>query len=423
MKQIIPTTAIATLLLGALPAAQADTLKMECNVSGPMKPYCEYVKQRFEYETQHKLEFLEMPAASDEKLSIYQQIFAAKDGNAVDVLSVDVIWVGLLDKHLLDLTDKVKDLEPHFFPNNWKNNIVDGRIKGVPNNVDAGMMYYRKDLLEKYQEQPPRTWEDLTRIATKIQQAERAAGQKNFWGFVFQGKAYEGLGCDVLEWVASYNGGNFVDPQGNITINNPKAAKALNTAASWVGTIAPKGVLGYQEEESRAVFQNGDALFMRNWPYAYLLTQADSSPVKGKVGVMPIPKGGDDGIHAATLGGWQWAVSAYSKNPEAAVKLVRILADEKTQKTKFMVTGEAPARVAAYADPDVQAKAPHLAQFKDVFANAVPRPSTPTRSQFPKVSKVMFNAGYDVLSGRSTGEKAVAEVEERLKRIKGREWK
>jgi trehalose/maltose transport system substrate-binding protein len=190
-----------------------------------------------------------------------------------------------------------------------------------------------------------------------------------------------------------------------------------------VGTIAPKGVMGYQEEESRAMFQNGDALFMRNWPYAYLLTQAENSPVKGKVGVMPIPKGGEDGIHAATLGGWQWAVSTYSKNPDAAVQLVRILADEKTQKTKFLVTGEAPARVSAYADPEVQAKAPHLAQFKDVFANAVPRPSTPTRSQFPKVSKVMFNAGYDVLSGRATGEQAVAEVENRLKRIKGREWK
>jgi trehalose/maltose transport system substrate-binding protein len=146
MKKTI-AGAIAALLGGALPAAHADTLKMECNVSGPMKPYCEYVKQRFEYESPHKLEFIEMPPASDEKLALYQQIFAARDGGAVDVLSVDVIWVGLLDKHLLDLTDQVKDLEPAFFPNNWQNNIVDGRITGVPNNVDAGILYYRKSLL------------------------------------------------------------------------------------------------------------------------------------------------------------------------------------------------------------------------------------------------------------------------------------
>ncbi|NMG29500.1 ABC transporter substrate-binding protein [Aromatoleum evansii] len=422
MKKLLPTT-LTVLLFGAIPAAHAATLKMACNVSGAMKPFCEHVKQRFEAETTHKLEFVEMPAATDEKLALYQQIFAAKDGDAVDVLSIDVIWTGLLDKHLLDITDKVKDLEPAFFPNNWKNNIVNGRIKAVPGQVDAGMMYYRKDLLAKHKEQPPKTWEDLTRIATKIQKAERDAGQKNFWGFVFQGKAYEGLSCDVLEWVASYNGGTFVDAAGNVTINNPKAAKALNAAASWVGSIAPKGVMGYQEEESRAVFQNGDALFMRNWPYAYLLTQADNSPVKGKVGVIPIPKGGDDGLHAATLGGWQWGVSAYSKTPDAAVKLVRILSEADTQKRAFMLLGIPPARIDTYQDAEVQAKAPYLTEFKDVFANAVPRPSTPTRAQFPKVSKAMFNAGYDVLSGRATGEQAVADLEDKLKRIKGREWK
>lgn len=417
------SVAVAVLLASAIPAVHADTLKMECNVSGPMKPYCEYVRQRFEAETPHKLAFLEMPAASDEKLAIYQQIFAAKDGGAVDVLLVDVIWVALFDRHLRDITAAVEDLAPHFFPGNWKSNIVDGRIKGVPSIVDAGMLYYREDLLRKYGESPPQTWEELARIAARIQQGEREAGRRNFWGFVFQGKAYEGLACDVLEWVVSHGGGTFVDADGTVTINNPNAARALDTVAGWIGTIAPKGVMGYQEEESRAVFQNGDALFMRNWPYAYLLTQAESSPVRGKVGVMRLPRGGENGVHAAALGGWQWAVSAYSRNPEAAVKLVRILADDDTQKVRFLVSGEAPARMAAYADPEVQAKAPHLTRLKDVFAEAVPRPSAPTRSQFPKVSKVMVNAGYAVLSGRATGAQAVAEAEARLKRIKGRGWK
>jgi trehalose/maltose transport system substrate-binding protein len=423
MTRTLLATGLAAALHAAVPAAHADTLKMECNVSGPWKPFCEHVRSRFEAETPHKLEFIEMPLASDEKLSLYQQIFAAKDARAVDVLFIDVIWVGLLDKHLLDLTDKVSDLEPAFFPNNWQNNVVNGRVKAVPGQVDAGMLYYRKDLLEKYREAPPTTWEELTRIATTIQEAEREGGQKHFWGFVFQGKAYEGLSCDVLEWIASYNGGTVVDAQGGITVNNPKAARALDTAAKWVGTIAPKGVMGYQEEESRAVFQNGDALFMRNWPYAYLLTQNETSPVKGKVGVAPIPRGGPDGQHAATLGGWQWGVSAYSKNPDAAVTLVRILAEADTQKRAFMLLGIPPARIESYEDPEVQAKAPYLAQFKDVFANAVPRPATATRAQFPKVSKAMFNAGYDVLSGRTTGAQAVADLEGKLKRIKGRDWK
>ena len=162
---------------------------------------------------------------------------------------------------------------------------------------------------------------------------------------------------------------------------------------------------------------------MRNWPYAYVLAQDPTSPVKDKVGVIPVPKGGEDGQHAATLGGWQWAVSAYSESPEAAVQLIRILTDAESQKMQFKTVGVAPSRLDVYEDPEVIASAPYLAEFKEVFATAVPRPAVETKSQFPKVSKAVFNAAYDVLSGRATGEKAVADLEAKLKRIKGREWK
>ena len=173
----------------------------------------------------------------------------------------------------------------------FSNDTVNGRLKAIPNYIDTGVLFYRKDLLEKYNEQPPKTWEEMTRIATKIQAEERKAGRKNFWGYIFQGKSYEGLTCNALEWVQSYGGGSFVDEKGNVTINNEKAARAFDMAKSWIGTISPKGVLGYKEEESRTVFQNGDALFMRNWPYVWQLSQAQDSPLKGKVGVAPLPAG------------------------------------------------------------------------------------------------------------------------------------
>ncbi len=417
-------TVLATFVAGAFCAAHADTLKMECaGFTGTGKPYCDYIKQRFESETPHKVQFLELPNASDEKLGLFQQVFAAKDADAVDLFQADTVWMGVLDKHMLDLTEHVKEMEPDFFAPAWQNNIVNGRIKGVPAFLDAGMLYYRKDLLEKYGEQPPQTWEELTRIATKIQKAEQDAGNKGFWGLVFQGKAYEGLTCDALEWIASYGGGTIVEPDGRISINNPQAAQALDMAAGWVGTIAPKGVMGYQEEESRAVFQNGDALFMRNWPYAYLLAQDANSPIKGKVGVLPIPKGGEKGQNSATLGGWQWAVSAYTKSPEAAIQLLKIVSDAATQKQQFLLNGTSPSRVALYEDEEILAKAPHLPDFKPVFASATPRPATATKGQYNKVSKASFNAAYDVLSGRASGEKAVKDLETKLKRIKGKEWK
>ncbi len=419
LKQI---AAAALVSLGA-GFAHADTVKMECGAGATVKSFCDYIKARFEAETPHKLQFIDLPRASDEKLSMLQQIFATKDGNVVDVMAIDVVWPGVLERHLLDLTDKVKDLEPAFFPSVWQNNIVNGRIKGVPNFIDAGVLFYRTDLLEKHGEQPPKTWQEMARIAAKVQDAERAAGSKNLHGFVFHGKAYEGLSCEALEWVSSFGGGSFVEPDGSVSANNPKAVAAFKLVASWIGTISPKGVLGYQEEEARAVFQNGDAVFMRNWPYAYLLSQDDSSPVKGKVGMMLLPSGGEGGRHAAALGGWQWAVSAYTKAPEASIALVRMLSDAQTQKQNFLQMGVSPSRLDVYEDPEVKAKGPHLVLLKEAFASAVARPSTATRGEYPKVSKAIWNAAYDTLSGRASAEAALADLEGRLKRFKGREWK
>lgn len=239
---------------------------------------------------------------------------------------------------------------------------------------------------------------------------------------MFQGKSYEGLTCNALEWVASQNGGGFIDANGNITINNPQAAQALNRAAGWIGTISPKGVLGYMEEESRAVFQNGDALFMRNWPYAYVLAQDSSSAIKGKVGVLPLPKGAD-GNSVSALGGWQWAISAYTKNPKAAIALLKIVSDAESQKKALALMGWAPSRTALYDDPKVLAQAPYLSDFKGIFSQAMPRPATQTKRQYAQVSKAIYNATFNVLRGDSDGVTAVADLQQRLERIKARGWR
>ena len=129
--------------------------------------------------------------------------------------------------------------------------------------------------------------------------AERAEGKGDLWGYVWQGSAYEGLTCNALEWVKSNGGGQIIEPDGEITIFNDNAVAALEMAKGWVGTISPPGVLSYMEEESRGVWQTGNAVFMRNWPYAYALGNGDDSPIKGKFDVAPLPSGGGDG----TLGG------------------------------------------------------------------------------------------------------------------------
>ncbi|RWR01371.1 ABC transporter substrate-binding protein [[Pantoea] beijingensis] len=402
--------------------ASAVTIRMECPTSPGGKDYCSYVKARFEKTTGDTLEFVELPAASDEKLALLQQLFAAKDEKAVDVFQSDTIWIGLLDKHTLDLTDEFGKTRDRYFKGAWNNDTLNGRLKALPFYLDVGMLYYRKDLLEKYQEQPPKTWEELTRIATKIQDEERKSGRNNFWGMVFQGKSYEGLTCNALEWINSSGGGTFVDEKGNITINNPQAAKILDLAASWIGKITPKGALGYKEEESRAVFQNGDALFMRNWPYAYQLSQGDDSPLRDKVGIMPLPSG-EGGESSATLGGWQWSVNANTQNKAAVYALLKIVADDDAQKVALKTMGFTPSNPALYKDKEVLATAPQLALFAPVFDAAIARPATPTRAQYPKVSNAIFNQVFQVLNGNANGQNAVVALEKRLQRIKGQQWR
>ncbi len=145
-----------------------------------------------------------------------------------------------------------------------------------------------ENLLEKYELSTPTTWDEFAKVAATIQEGERKAGREDFQGFVWQGRPDEGLTCNALEWVHSQGGGTIVNEAGEITIDNENAARALDRAAGWVGTISPQGVLGHAEEDARNLFQNGKAAFMRNWPYAWALVQGANSRVKDKVGVAPL---------------------------------------------------------------------------------------------------------------------------------------
>jgi trehalose/maltose transport system substrate-binding protein len=353
---------------------------------------------------------LETPDLSTDRLGLYLQYFQAQSSE-VDVYMIDVIWPGDLAEHLVNLYDYgAADVAGDHFPAIIENNTVAGSLVGIPWFTDAGLLYYRTDLLEKYgYSAPPATWEELTEMATTIQAGERATNP-DFWGFVWQGNAYEGLTCNALEWVDSAGGGTIVSPDGVITINNPNAVKAIETAASWVGTISPPGVTGMSEEDSRAVFQAGNAAFLRNWPYVWGLAQGDDSAVKGNVGVVPLPAGAK-GAGSATLGGWQLGVSKYSLNPEVAADVALFMASEAEQKSRAINAGQNPTLPALYEDADVCAAQPFMCELLDVFTNAVARPSTVTAPKYNQVSTLFFQSVYSVLTGQRQASSAIAELE------------
>ena len=232
-----------------------------------------------------KITVLDTPDMVQDRLGLYLQFFEAKSSE-VDVYQIDVIWPGDLAEHFLDLNEYGgKEVAEAHFPEIVENNTVDGKLVAMPWFTDAGLLYYRTDLLKEYGLEPPTTWDELEAAAAKVQAGERAKGNQDFWGYVWQGNAYEGLTCNALEWLASNDGGSIIEFDGSISVNNPRAVEIIDKAAGWVGTISPPGVIGFAEEDARTMFQAGNALFMRNWPYCYSLGNAADSAIAGKFDV------------------------------------------------------------------------------------------------------------------------------------------
>lgn len=365
----------------------------------------------WEEATGHTVTIVPMPSSTTDQFGQYRLWLAAGNGD-IDLYQTDVIWAPQLADHFVDMSDVAGELMTTHFPSIVESQTVDGRLVALPIFTDAPALYYRTDLLEKHgYDAPPSTWEELTEMAQAIQDAERAEGNNDLWGFVWQGNAYEGLTCDALEWVKSSGGGQIIEPDGTISINNPNAIAALELAATWPGTISPEGVLAYQEEEARGVWQTGNAVFMRNWPYAYGLGNGDDSAVKGLFAVTTLPTGQGHDTSAATLGGWNVAVSKYSDSQEAAISLAMYLAGPEAQKQRAINESNLPTIMSLYDDADIAAAQPIIPQWKDVFLQAVPRPSAPTRQDYNEVSTLFFTAVHSVISGEESAADALADLE------------
>ncbi|MER9655498.1 ABC transporter substrate-binding protein [Mesorhizobium sp. M0152] len=412
---------VAAAMIAAAPA-RAVELSIVSGDTGIGIKVLREILDRYEKDSGNTVSIVVMPASGTDQFGQYRLWLAAGNSD-IDVYQTDVIWAPQLASQLVDLTAATKDVVGAHFPSIIQSQTVNGKLVALPIFTDAPALYYRKDLLDKYGAKVPATWKELTETARLVMDKERAAGNKDIWGFVFQGNAYEGLTCNALEWVMSNGGGQIIEPDGTISINNSKAAAALDMARGWVGTIAPPGVLAYQEEESRGVWQTGNAVFMRNWPYAYALGNSEGSPIKGKFDVAPLPAGSGEGARAAAvLGGWNLAVSKYSRHPDAAIGLVKFIASPAMQKYRALRNSSLPTIQALYDDADIARQQPIVPRWKQIFLSAVPRPSAAAKIRYNEASSQFWNAVHNTLSGDGAAGDNLADLEAMLTRLKGRGW-
>jgi trehalose/maltose transport system substrate-binding protein len=368
--------------------------------------------KRFTKDTGIKVSVNPHPAASDQAYSQLVRAFSQKSGS-IDVAMIDVVWPGAFAPYLVNLKSKLGKQSKIHAAGIVQADTVGGKLVAMPWFGDFGLLYYRTDLLKKYgYKAPPKTWSELFKMAKKIQDGEQKSNS-SFYGFVFQGNSYEGLTCNALEWIASAGGGHFID-NGKATINNSKAKTVLDAMRSQIGKVTPRGVTTYQEDQTEHAFDSGDAAFARNWPYQYGIGATAGSKVKGKFSVAPLPHGAK-GPSVATVGGWQLAVSKYSKHKDASIEFVRYMTTKAVEKFDAITNSNVPTIPSLAKDKQVVKTNPYL---KPATANVarVARPARFLGTHYNEASKVIYQGVNQILNGSSAGS-VLPSVQSKLNQI------
>jgi multiple sugar transport system substrate-binding protein len=339
---------------------------------------------------------LEFSTSADEQRASFVQRQEAKSGEC-DVFYSDVIWTAEFasQKWLYDMTPYLESKKSELIPATLKTVDYAGKLWGVPQQTDSAFLYYRDDQVQT----PPTTWQQVYDVA------------KQNDGIVYQGAPYEGLTCDFLELAFAAGGKVLSDDGKKSEINSPDNVKALQFMADGVknGTAA-NGVTTYMEEESRRYWESGKATFMRNWPYAYSLGEKKGTAVSGKFKVMPFPQFEGAG-KAAILGGHNFVISVYSKNPGAALKLTDYFISPEVQKKEFLDYSLAPTMASVYDDPDVQKKYAFAKELKESVAQAQARPVSPV---YPQISQAIYENVNAALSGKASPADAMKKADDQI---------
>ena len=351
--------------------------------------------KRFTKDTGIKVNVVPHPAASDQSYSQLVRAFSQKS-SSIDVAMIDVVWPGAFAPYVVNLKPKLGKQSKLHIQSIVQNDTIGGKLVAMPWFGDYGILYYRTDLLKKYgYKAPPKTWNQLFTMARKIQTGEQKTN-KNFYGFVFQGNAYEGLTCNALEWIASAGGGTLISG-GKATINNAKARTILDAMRVQIGKTTPRGVTSYQEDQTEHAFDDGNAAFARNWPYQYGIGATTGSKVKGKFSVTVLPHGAT-GKSVGTVGGWQLAVSKFSKRKDASIEFVRYMTSPAVEKFDALTNSNVPTIVSVAKDKAVRAKNPYL---KPAIASVprVTRPAKFLKTHYNEASKVIYQGVNQILNG------------------------
>jgi multiple sugar transport system substrate-binding protein len=330
-----------------------------------------------------KLNAIEGPSATNLVEDLYTSGFLLGD-SPYDLVYMDIVWVPKFAAAgwLLPLDERLSEAERSaFLSTDLAGGIYHNKLYRLPVRSDAGMLYYRKDLLDAAGITPPNTVLELLDAAKTLQRSGKVK-----WGYVWQGKQYEGLAAMFVEVLRGF-GGTWVDAETlEVGLDQPEAIGALQFLIDSVNQgIAPPGVTTYQEEETRRLFQNGEVAFLRNWPYVWPLAQQADSKVAGKIALKPMIYANGQ-ASGACQGGWGWGIAKTTKHVDAAWRVAQFFASEASQKKLSLATGYLPTRRSLYDDREILQTYPHFTSMLSVLDSAVLRPPI---AQYAQASDIL----------------------------------
>jgi multiple sugar transport system substrate-binding protein len=283
----------------------------------------------------------------------------------------------------------------------------EGKLWAAPFFTNAGLLFYRKDLLDKAGKQPPKTFSELT--------ADCSIARQNGIGcYGGQFAKYEGLTVNFAEAVQAA-GGSIMSNNGTKVDLGPPAVQGLTFLAdSFKNGVIPKAGITYMEEPSRRDFMSGKLLFMRNWPYVYSLASKPdpANKVLGKFGIEPLP--GFTGPGSSSLGGLNFAISAYSKKQKTALEFLKYASAREQQKTSATLSSNPPTWADLYEDPGMIKQFGYLPVLKQALLAAKPRPITPN---YQEVTQAIQDAAYAAEQGQKTPDQAIKDLTAKLNDI------
>ncbi|WP_295587572.1 ABC transporter substrate-binding protein [uncultured Lamprocystis sp.] len=422
MTRLFPVLTMACILAAGPGVTHALDLTIACGRTAQETALCKGAVGEWEAKTGHRVQVITTPTDDAQRLARYLDLLQV-GAPELDVLEIDALWCGQLGAHLADLKPLIADHNEadhnpgdpsasDFLDPLIRNATLGERLVALPWYLELGLLYYRSDLLARYNLQVPRTWGELEDAARRIQEAQRLLGNTSFWGFAWPGGEDEALTATAIEWISSQGGGTLVEPDGRVSVNNPRAQFALQRAANWIRGITPAAALTATPHDNLDGFRAGAAGLMRNWSTAWTSLQDQQTPVAERIAVAPLPKGA--GAPASVLGGGQLAVSRYSRHPTEAAGLVRYLTGAVVQRRRALDAGFNPTLADLYTDPELIAARPLLADLAPILPNLIARPSTPTGAQYPEVSATFAAAVRAVLRGDATPDAALTGLQRTL---------